>query len=195
MELRKLLRVLLAVVAVMVLTPATAADDKGQLSGFTCCNLHYSGDWISDANYGSQPMLPAGLPIKVIDYGRYRVHVEIDGKPMRLGQDYGRTEPLPQFAGKFVVDKDPKAKIATWPANVREAVRFGKVTAGMTKEQVLVSLGYPALHQTPTIEAPQWKYWYTQYGSFLVLFDEKDRVKDVIADAGTRATVLMDVRK
>lgn len=187
-------RAALAVVT-FLFAAMSAAQDTDKPSGFTCCNLHYNGDWISDVNYGSQPMLPAGLPIKVVDYGRYRVHVEIDGKPMRIGQDYGRTEPLPQFARKFVVGTDPKGKIAAWPASVREAIRFGKVTVGMTKEQVLVSLGYPALHQTPTIEAPQWKYWYTQYGSFLVIFDEKDRVKEVVADPGTRATVLMDVRK
>jgi hypothetical protein len=179
--------------AVAASTASAQADDKEpKLSGFTCCNLHYDGDWISDANWSSKPMIPAGAPIKITDYGRYRIYVEIDGKSMRLGQDYGRTEPLAQFARKIVVDQDPKAKIATWPAGVRDAVKFGKIMVGMTKEQVIVSLGYPAIHQTPSLDYPQWKYWLTTFGSFLVLWDDQGRVRDVVADPGTRATVLLD---
>ncbi len=191
------LQCLLAAVATAVVASGASAqrDDKEpKLTGFTCCNLHYENDWISDANWSSLPMLPAGQAAKITDYGRYRIHVEIDGKSMRLGQDYGRSEPLGQFARKIVVAQDPKAKIAAWPAGVREAVKLGKIAAGMTKEQVIVSLGYPPVHQTPSLDSPQWKYWLTKIGSFLVIWDEKGRVRDVIADPVTRATVLLEKR-
>jgi len=184
----------LAAAAVAVSAPAQTDDKEPKLSGFTCCNLHYENDWISDANWSSMPMLPAGQPIKITDYGRYRIHVEIDGKNMRLGLDYGRSEPLGQFARRIVVAQDPKAKIATWPPGAREAVRLGKIMVGMTKEQVIVSLGYPPVHQTPSLDSPQWKYWLTRVGSFLVVWDEKGQVRDVIADPGTRATVLLEKR-
>lgn len=174
---------------------AQAGDDKEpKLSGFTCCNLHYENDWISDANWSSLPMIPAGQPAKITDYGRYRIYVEIDGKSMRLGLDYGRSEPLGQFARKIVVAQDPKAKIATWPAGAREAVKLGKIMAGMTKEQVIVSLGYPPVHQTPSLDSPQWKYWLTRVGSFLVVWDEKGRVREVIGDPIVRTTVLLEKR-
>lgn len=191
------LQCLLAAVATAVVASGASAqgdDREPKLTGFTCCNLHYENDWISDANWSSLPMLPAGQAAKITDYGRYRIHVEIDGKSMRLGQDYGRSEPLGQFARKIVVAQDPKAKIAAWPAGVREAVKLGKIAAGMTKEQVIVSLGYPPVHQTPSLDSPQWKYWLTKIGSFLVIWDEKGRVRDVIADPVTRATVLLEKR-
>ncbi len=174
---------------------AQANDEKEpKLTGYTCCNLHFEGDWISDANWGIQAMIPAGTPIKVLDYGRYRFAVEIDGKPMRIGQEYGRNETLAQLARKIVVDKDPKTRIAAWPAPVREAVRFGKVITGMTHEQVIASLGYPPAHQTPSLDAPQWKYWHTRFASFIVVWDDKNRLKDVLADGGTRATVMLQSR-
>ena len=31
--------------------------------GFACCNLHFDGDEINDANYSELPMIPAGTPI------------------------------------------------------------------------------------------------------------------------------------
>lgn len=174
---------------------STAAAAPAQPSGYTCCNLHYENDWISDANWSSMPMIPAGASIKVIDYGRYRINVEIDGRKMRLGLDYGRQQPLDAWARKIVVSEDPRRRIAAWPSAVRDAVRAGKVAIGMSKEQVLVSLGYPPLHQTPSLDAPQWKYWHTSLGSFLVVWDNAGRVGDVIADPQTRYGVLFDPRR
>jgi len=172
--------------------PAGAAAAPSQLSGYTCCNLHYENDWISDANWSAMPMIPAGASIRVNDYGRNRVHVEIDGRKMRLGLDYGRQEPLEQWARKLIVQDDPRRKIADWPAPVRDAVRAGKVAIGMSKEQVIVAIGYPPMHQTPSLQSPQWKYWHTGFGSYLVSWDSAGRLKDVIADPQTRFDVLYE---
>ena len=116
-------------------------------SGYTCCNLHYAQDWINDQNYGKLPMIPAGAPIKVTGFGRHRATVEIDGKPFRLGHDYGRAqETTAQWVAKLVVATDPKVRLAAYPPAVRQAIQNGQVMVGMTKDQVLMTLGYP-LHQ------------------------------------------------
>jgi hypothetical protein len=169
---------------------AASAPAPAQLSGYTCCNLHYEGDWISDANWSSMPMIPAGASIKVLDYGRYRVNVDIDGRKMRLGLDYGRQMALEAWAKKIVVGEDPRRTIGAWPRPVRDAVYAGKVSLGMTKEQVIVSLGYPPAHQTPSLDAPQWKYWHTSLGSYLVVWGNGGRVEDVVADPQTRYGVV-----
>lgn len=175
---------------------AQKSDDKEPaLKGYTCCNLHYENDWISDANWSSLAMLPAGAAIHTTGYGRYRVMVEIDGRKMRLGQDYGRQQSLGDWARKIIVAQDPKPKIASWPARVRDAIRGGKVTLGMTREQAIVAVGYPPLHQTPKLDAPQWKYWHTSFGSYLVVWDGSGRLKDVIADPQTRYGVLHEPGK
>lgn len=172
--------------------PQQAAPSYSILAGYSCCNLHYENDWISDANWSSMPMIPAGASIKVLDYGRYRIMTEIDGRKMRLGLDYGRAQPLEAWAQKLVVKDDPRPKIAAWPAPVREAVRAGKVAIGMNKEEVIVSLGYPPAHETPSLDKPQWKYWHTPFGSYLVVWDGAGRVKDVIADPQTRFLVVYE---
>ena len=60
--------------------------------GYACCNLHYSGDWISDSNLAELPFIAVGTPIGVKKIDGNRAYVEINGKPMRLGHDYGRGE-------------------------------------------------------------------------------------------------------
>ncbi len=179
---RRALRHLLPATLVALATTAIAQDPSGPTEGFTCCNLHYNGDWISDANWSINAMIPAGTPIRILSYGRYRAFIEIDGKPMRLGQDYGREqESLERFATKWVTPKDPKERIATYPPAIREAIRLGRVLPGMDREQVLVAVGYPPTHQTLTLEAPVWHFWTTRTSRYQVIWDADGRVKDVTA--------------
>lgn len=185
-------RATMAVCAVLGSIAWAQEDREPKLVGFTCCNLHYQNDWISDANWGQYPFLPPGLPIRITEYGRYRLTAEIDGKTFRIGQDYGRQEQLAAFARKIVAEQDPKPKIASWPEPVRAAVKTGRIRAGMTRDQVIAAVGYPPAHQTPTLEATFWKYWYSSFGSYQVEWDEKGRVKDVKADATTRAYVFVE---
>jgi len=166
-------------------------EQKPLREGYTCCNLHYEGDWISDANWGAQAFIPAGTPAKVTDYGRYRVYVTIDGKEMRLGQDYGREqETLEQFANKLIVEEDPKTKIEKFPADVREAIRFGQVKEGMTKEQAIIAIGYPQTDMTTSLDAPVWNHWASSFGGYQLVWGKNGRLKEVITDPATRARMV-----
>ena len=151
--------------------------------GYTCCNLHHEGDWISDSNYAELPMIPAGSPAKVTGYGRNSASAEIAGKPMRLGLDYGREQQtLQEFVDKIVVIEDPAKKLATYPASVRDAISQGKVMVGMTKEQVIMAVGYPMANETRSLDDDLWRYWISSFGPYQVLWDGKGRVKEIAAD-------------
>jgi len=141
--------------------PSTGSAAQGlPRKGFACCNLHYSKDWINDGNYAELPMIPAGTPIEVLSYGRQRAYIKIDGKPMRLGHDYGRDqESLEAWVNKVVVADDPRPRIATWPKAVQDAIYEGKVVTGMTREQVIASVGYPLTNENVTLDQPTWRMW------------------------------------
>lgn len=166
----------LAALAFAAALPAAARDKP---EGYTCCNLHFKGDWISDANWHNQPMIPAGAKIRVLDYGWNRASVDIDGKPFRLGHDYGRREEsLEQWVAKIVVKHNPRAKIEKYPARVKAAIAEGRVIPGMTREQVLIAVGHPPTHQTPTLSATVWNHWASNAGRYEVHWkgDHVDRL-------------------
>jgi len=202
---------------VLVATPLLAAILAGlnsgcatygpELSGYTCCNFHYDRDrrsagstrrlvdryWISDANWSSLPMIPAGTPIRTKSYSRYSVKVDVDvayTQEMVLGLDFGRDQNIAIWVRKMIVPEDPRSRIRSWSEPVRRAVSAGKVAIGMTREQVIVSLGYPPAHETPSLDRDHWKYWYGTFDSFVVVWDEQGRVKDVDAHPPTRSAVL-----
>ncbi|HKX44406.1 MAG TPA: outer membrane protein assembly factor BamE [Burkholderiaceae bacterium] len=188
MNIRILLAPLSAILATLLLsTPAFAQRPPtpalAQPEGFLCCNMRTDGKWISDSNYADngQRLIPLGSPTKVTGYGRYRVHVTIDGSTQAIGNDYSRDIPLDAFAKRYVVAEDPRIKLAAYPAKVRETIEAGRVRTGMTREQVLMSLGYPITSENPQLDASTWRYWQSSFAEYQVVFDGAGRVKEVIA--------------
>ena len=162
--------------ATMLLAHAAAAQEL--LTGYTCCNLHHDKGRISDVNWTHAPMIAAGAPIQVTSYGNNEANVLIDGNPYVLAHEYGRKqESVEQFVAKIVSKTNPRAKIASWPQPVRDAVNKGTVVNGMTREQVIVSIGYPATHRTPSLDATTWHHWQSRAGRFEIYWGADGKVE------------------
>jgi hypothetical protein len=165
-----------------------------QLSGktfFTCCNLHYEDQDISDANYWVGKLLPAGTVVRVGDVSEDAVTLLAADLKLKLTHEYGTDEePLDQYLAKVLVTNDPKPRIAAFPKAVRRAIEYGKVEIGMTREQVLISLGYPATDRTPSLQDQEWTYRYNHRDTpYRVAFDEAGKVSDVIGRPAPTAEV------
>lgn len=53
-----------------------------------------------------------------------------------------------------------------------DTIKAGKVAVGMTKAEVLASVGYPPAHETPSLEANTWKYWPSRFDTELISFTD-----------------------
>ena len=168
------------------------AEDKPV--GFLCCNMRTDGSWISDINYdeNGKKIIPVGTPIKVRGYGHYRVKVDIDGKGQAIGNDYSRDLALDVFAKRYVVADDPAAKIATYSKKIRDAIAQARIVLGMTREQVLMSVGYPVSSENHNLEDKTWRFWVNSFQEFRVRFDANGRVTDVDGDADAKSKILID---
>ena len=176
---------------------ALAAPARAQQvpeNGFLCCNLRTDGSWISDINYeeSGKTLIPLGTPLKFTGYGRYRVYVEIDGKRQALGNDYSRDLTKESFAARYIQAANPRDKLASAPAKVRKAVESAKLAKGMTREQVVMAVGYPVTSENPSLEANVWKFWLWSFSPFTVYFDDQGRVAKVTGDEETLAKVYLE---
>ena len=160
--------------------------------GFLCCNMRTDGAWISDSNYAdsSKRVIPLGTPVQVTGYGRYRVNVIIDGRKQDIGNDYSRSLDMGEFMQRYVVPRDPRHRAANFAPPVQRAIREAKVRRGMTRQQVLMAIGYPAHNYNPSLDARSWKYWLYSSGAYEVMFDGSGHVSDVVAEPDVRAAVL-----
>lgn len=148
--------------------------------GWLCCNMRTDGKWISDINYAEngKKVLAVGTPVKATGYGRYRVYIDVAGGKQAIGNDYSRDLDMNAFARRYVVGEDPAKKIARYPEKVRKAIAEGRVMRGMTREQVLMSVGYPVSSENPSLSGNLWRFWLSSFQEFQVLFDG-DKVKEV----------------
>ena len=60
-----------------------------------------------------------------------------------------------------------------------KGIKKGKAYKGMTKKGVMTALGYPAAHETPSLEDNQWKYWRNRFRTIVVEFNSKGKVVNV----------------
>jgi hypothetical protein len=170
--------------------PARAADPL-PFKGYACCNLHYEKDWINDGNYASLPSIPAGTPISVLSFGRHKANADVHGMKMRLGHDYGREqESLEQWLHKIVVDTDPTAKIASFPKDVQAAIHQGRVMVGMTREQAIISIGYPLTSENTSLDAPMWRHWVSSFEEYQLVWGPDGRIKEITAPETVRSQIV-----
>ncbi len=177
--------------------PATPAKLEGPRL-FTCCNLHHENEEISDANYWVGKLLPAGTAVRIDQVTGDGAMLSAGDVKLRLKHEYGaEEESLDQYLAKILVPNDPKPRIAAYPKEVRRAIEKAKVERGMTREQVLVSLGNPATSLTPSLQAKEWTYWYNpevqpwfnRWAAYRVVFDDAGKVADVVGRPAPTAEV------
>jgi hypothetical protein len=161
--------------------------------GFACCNLHYDHDTINDGNYSELPMIPAGTAIEVLSYddGHYRAAVKVDGKPMKLGLEFGRSEEsLEAWVGKIVVTDDPRPRIKTYSQGIRDAIYEGKVIVGMTREQAIIAIGYPITSENITLDGPVWRLWHSRRGEYQLNFRPDGHLGSVTGDDSVTSLIV-----
>ena len=169
--------------AALLLAGAACAQDKPQ--GYLCCNMRTDGKWISDSNYdeSGKTLIPLGTPVKVTGYGRNRVNVEFAEGAQQIGNDYSRSLRIEEFAKRYVVSEDPLLKLATYPPKIQAAIKSARVANGMTREQVVMALGWPMASENPHLDLKTWRYWLWTFDEFQVRFDDQGRVAEVSAES------------
>jgi hypothetical protein len=163
------------------------------ISGYLCCNMRTYGSSISDINYDEQgtSIVAVGTPARITTYDFRWFEADLAGKPQRIKNDYSRNITLADFAKRYVVTEDPKQKMAAFPPAVRDAIVAGKVAPGMTREQVLMAIGYPVAGENPSLDALTWRYWRDSWSEYQVTFDDKGLVKTVTGNPVALSRVLV----
>ncbi len=182
----------LLAIALAAASTAWAQQPTEKPEGFLCCNMRSAGGWISDINYEveGERIIPLGTLLKVTGYGFHRAHVLIDGKKHSIGNDYSRSLPLNVFIQRYVIPTNPQEKLAQFPPHIQTAIRNSKVTKGMTREQVIMSVGYPVASENPTLDANLWRFWLGSFSEYRVRFDANGLVDRIDADIDIEHTVI-----
>ncbi len=149
-------------------------------------NLHYvsdrgvnKGSYANWTDWPGHDFVPYNTSVRARPSGR-RINVVTDTglaivyeiNPGRMGmsaREYVNliTSPTPvSYEGLSDVD--------------RQGIEAGKAMVGMTKQGVMIALGYPAAHRTPSPERNNsWIYWKGRHNTYAVEFDNSGKVVSI----------------
>ncbi len=111
----------------------------------------------------------AGLGILVVEEERLPLILEYDHRRMRMS----KREYVEEITRVEKIDLEALSEID------RQGIEEGQARIGMSKEGVRIALGYPARHETPTLQADTWTYWRDRWRRYNVIFDEDGLVKEI----------------
>jgi hypothetical protein len=95
-----------------------------------------------------------------------------------LGIEYGN-DTLAEYMGKLLVRENPADLVTAFPVEPQEAIWEARVIPGMTKEQVLIAIGYPPTHRTTSTTSTtinEWTYWSNRWRTYKLQFNREGRL-------------------
>ncbi len=166
----------------------TSTEDKtaaGKLEGkivYTQVNIHsLKGKIVSWINYQIDSLVPVNTAVTIDEISGAKVVFTI--------KETGQTLHLKnktKHSGMSGLDWANKhlgpspVKLDKFTKSDQEAITLAKAQKGMPKDAVLISLGYPPAHKTPSLDSPTWTYWINKWNKLAVEFGDNGKVKQVI---------------
>ena len=131
-------------------------------------------------NYRRGNLLPINSAVKPLAVSSRSVTVEIVDTGERLVVDNVPKHSRVAMAEYLdMIFRPTQVDLSAYSDDERGAIERGEVMVGMNRDAVLAALGPPPAHQTPTLEASQWRYWSWRVKTFLVLFGEDGLVREI----------------
>jgi outer membrane protein assembly factor BamE (lipoprotein component of BamABCDE complex) len=149
---------------------------------YALANVYVLEGKVSWVNYLKGTVIPVGTKIEVTDVD----DDEIEFKNADSGEEYtfeNEKDTSGMATGKLFdrlfSKQQGDVKLASLDQKEQKKVRGVEVQQGMTKSAVLMAIGPPPPHQTPSLDSSTWTYWKSRTAKMKVTFDDDDKVKAV----------------
>ncbi len=161
---------------------------KADSSVYSRYNIHYyvrgTSNIASYANYTDCPghnFLPYNTKLRVSPWGSGFSLTAVD-TGMRLLFEYksANMQGMPEKEYISTITSPTPVDYAGLNAQDQEGIRAGKAIVGMTRQGVMIALGYPAKHRTPSTDLNTWVYWKGRFNVLTVNFGQDGKVVSVM---------------
>jgi hypothetical protein len=122
-------------------------------------------------NYRRGASIPVNSPVRLVKIEDNTIEIElldssaplvIRNIPKHTGDDIYQT-----FDKLFASNK---VDLSQFSQLEREQIKTGTVSQGMSKNAVVVAIGYPPITETLNLDADTWVYWSGRFNKFNVIF-------------------------
>ena len=164
-----------SLVAILALAAANAASAADRL--YTAYNIWFEQPTkVYSTNYQKGNLLPAGSEVTEVSKSSKKVEFTDPKLGMKFSVEFvGKHHPGvtgEQWADRFLTTRNFAALSSGLTAAEINAVKAGKIQAGMSKKAVILAAGYPPEVATASTKLDTWKYWRHRFGSYAVQFSD-----------------------
>lgn len=148
---------------------------------YTQTNLHpdIRRSRLSTVNFLQEGLIPRCTEVSVIDVGRKRFTFIASGVEYNLLK-YGKTASFGDAILKYFGPTCSKDATNNFSAVDSKGLRQGRVLVGMSKEAVILAVGYPPEWATPDLSHYKWKYWVSKFNTIDVIFNTSGFVSSIV---------------
>lgn len=146
---------------------------------YTRHTFKYEKKRYKTTNYLKGTLVPINSKAKLLKYNRKTIIILLEDTGVKV-----RIQNVKKFSGASVnaifdrMFSMDEVDVDKYDKKTSKKIRLGVVDIGMSKKQVLMALGFPPAHETPSLDLDQWKYWKNRFNTMLITFDD-DRVINV----------------
>jgi len=92
---------------------------------------------------------------------------------------HGSPPDFPRYLNKYFGTDCDNEKVNTLSAIDQKGTEKGEALIGMSKDGVVLAIGYPPEHKTPSLNNNRWMYWFNRWNRFAVEFDSNGLVSNI----------------
>ncbi|MCA9582327.1 MAG: hypothetical protein KC416_11070 [Myxococcales bacterium] len=143
---------------------------------YTLTNLHpdEGRHQLYSVNYQSEGLIPRCTPVSVLALNRKRAVIQINSSGVKYTYGFhtrSMREDVQTHMNKYFGPECDVNRPAALSQADQAGIRDGQIYEGMSKEGVILAVGYPPEHRTPTLDSDVWVYWRTRMATFEVIFE------------------------
>lgn len=141
--------------------PKMVAVEEGK-QYYTRYNFKSEKNKHRTTNYWRGEITPINTKVTLKSLSKKKIVLDVDGKKITLSNVKKHTKKdTQQIASELL--SPTKLPLNKLPKKFANDIKRGVLRLGMTKDQVLMTRGYPPQHRTPSTEDDLWVYWNSRF--------------------------------
>jgi hypothetical protein len=128
---------------------------------YTRVTLWFERGQHNATNYARGTVLPINSQVRVLGIRGNNIQLqalELGNIPITIINVPKYTKVNAQQLAARMLSVTP-LDLGSLPPELQASIKAGQLKLGMTKEQVIMTRGYPPAHATPSLELDRWTYW------------------------------------
>lgn len=159
-----------SVVVNSAVLPKMIEPQVGQ-SYYTRYNFKYEKGKHLATNYWRGEFVPFNTKVTLESMDKKKLVLDMDGVKINIVNVKKFTQrDIKEIASELLSPK--KISLKGTSSDLAGDMQSGVMRLGMTKDQVLITRGYPPRHKTPSTKANTWVYWSSRFVQRSVVFEK-----------------------